>query len=51
MEWNQFLLWLNIVVTQYCEKNEPKDKSNCVEVIKECVLDGEQLDWCKKNWK
>jgi len=52
MEWHAFLLWLNLVTAHYCKTHESKQSyMDCREMIRDCVLDGETIQFCKKNWK
>lgn len=51
MDWNEFLLWLQIVTANYCKKEAPKQRTECYEVIHECVLDGEDFKFCMKDWE
>ena len=51
MEWNQFVLFIQLVATQYCKEYEPKQTRECIELVQDCVLDGEQLYFCIKHWK
>jgi hypothetical protein len=51
MDWNEFLLLLQLATAHYCEKEQDKFVKPCIETIRECVLDGESFKWCTQNWE
>ncbi len=52
MEWEAYLVWLNFLANTHCRQEAPiRKQEQCVEVITDCVLDGETFNFCKKNWQ
>jgi hypothetical protein len=52
MEWEAYLVWLHLLTYTHCKQEEPqRDQGQCVELIKECMLDGEKFEFCKDNWR
>lgn len=45
MIWTIFLLLLDIQVHQFCGNN-----LECVDIVRDCVIDGETLEFCKKDY-
>ena len=48
MTWETFVLLVEILASNWCDRLPPKYfEKSCAEEIKECVLDGEDIDFCK----
>ena len=46
MSWLVFLGVLNMSIANYCNKDE-----YCIDYMQDCVLDGEEFDWCTATLK
>lgn len=51
LTFNEFYMLLTLIVNEHCTYYEKPHQSLCVEIVRDCVLDGETLDFCKANWK
>lgn len=49
MDWVSFLIYLNIRTATFCDSLLiPQD--SCMELVQECVLDGEGFEWCEDDY-
>lgn len=49
MTFEAWLLLIHLKATSFCD-SLISPQVNCVEIVKECVLDGESFEWCTENY-
>lgn len=49
MDWASYLLLLNLKVSTFCN-SLLLEQPDCNQIVQECVLDGEELEWCTEDY-
>jgi hypothetical protein len=49
MDWVLYLLLLDLHIGEFCN-SFISPSVTCAEQVKECVLDGETLEWCQNTY-